>query len=74
MDVKIAFLYGFLDEDVYMEMPTSFEEANKVYKLNKAFYSLKQAPRVWFKTLTKFLESLGYYAIPEDLSVYRNEE
>ena len=74
MDVKTAFLYGTLDDDVYVEMPTGFEEPNKVCKLNKALYGLKQAPRVWFKTLTEFLESLGYHAIPEDPSVYRNKE
>ena len=55
-------------------MPTGFEEPNKVCKLNKALYSLKQVPRVWFKILTEFLESLGYYAILEDPSVYRNKE
>ena len=74
MDVKTAFLYGTLDDDVYVEMPTGFEEPNKVCKLNKALYGLKQAPRVWFKILIEFLESLGYHAIPEDLSVYRNKE
>ncbi len=74
MDVKTAFLYGDLDDEVYVEMPTGFEEPNRVCKLNKALYGLKQAPRVWFKTLTDFLKSLGYHAIPEDPSVYRNKE
>ena len=74
MDVVTAFLYGVLDEDVYVEMPTGFEEPGKVCKLNKALYGLKQAPRIWFKTLTDFLESLGYHPIPEDPSVYRNKE
>lgn len=74
MDVKTAFLYGALDDEVYVEMPTGFEQPNKVCKLNKALYGLKQAPRVWFKTLTDFLTSLGYTAIPEDPSVYRNKE
>ena len=55
-------------------MPTGFEQPNIVYKLNKALYSLKQVPRVWFKTLTDFLTLFGYAAIPEDPSVYRNKE
>ena len=55
-------------------MPTGFEQPNMVCKLNKALYSLKQAPRVWFKTLTDFLTLFGYAAIPEDPSVYRNKE
>lgn len=74
MDVKTAFLYGTLDKEVYVEMPTGHEEPNMVCKLNKALYGLKQAPRVWFKTLTDFLESLGFQAIPEDPNVYRNKE
>ena len=74
MDVKTAFLYGTLDEEVYVEMPTGYEESDRVCKLNKALYGLKQAPRVWFRTLTDFLESLGFHAIPEDPSVYRNKE
>lgn len=73
MDVKIAFLAGDLDDEVYVEMPTGFGKLNQVCKLNKALYGLKQAPRVWFKTLTGFLTSLGYELIPEDLSVYRNK-
>ena len=74
LDVKTAFLYGYLDEEVYVEMPAGHEEEGKVCKLNKALYGLKQAPRVWFKTLTEFLQSLGYHAIPEDPSVYRNKD
>lgn len=74
MDVKTAFLYGTLDEDVYVEMPTGYSEEDLVCKLDKALYGLKQAPRVWFRTLTEFLVSLGYHVIPEDPSVYRNPE
>ena len=74
MDVKTVFLYRDLEDKVYIEIPTGFEQPNMVCKLNKAFYSLKQAPRVWFKTLTDFLILFGYAAIPEDPSVYRNKE
>lgn len=74
LDVKTAFLYGTLDEDVYVEMPTGYSEEDLVCKLNKALYGLKQAPRVWFRTLTEFLVSLGYHVVREDSSVYRNPE
>jgi len=74
LNVKTAFLYGTLDEDVYVEMPTGYSEEDLVCKLNKALSGLKQAPRGWFRTLTEFLVSLGYHVIPEDPSVYRNPE
>ena len=47
MDVKTAFLYSGIDEEIYMEQPTGFKEGNGlVYKLNKALYGLKQSPRL----------------------------
>jgi len=74
LDVQIAFLYGTLDGDVYVEMPIGYSEEDLVCKLNKALYGLKQVPRIWFRTLTKFHVSLGYHVIPEDPSVYCNPE
>nr|GFB32525.1 ribonuclease H-like domain, reverse transcriptase, RNA-dependent DNA polymerase [Tanacetum cinerariifolium] len=51
MDVKSAFLYGTIDEEVYMMQPSGFQDPKfptKVYKVEKAMYGLHQAPRAWY--------------------------
>nr|GEY71412.1 putative ribonuclease H-like domain-containing protein [Tanacetum cinerariifolium] len=63
MDVKSAFLYGTIDEELYVTQPPGFvdpEFPNKVYKVVKALYGLHQAPRAWYATLSTFLEQSGY--------------
>ena len=58
MDVKSAFLNGFIQEEVYVGQPPCFENSDKpshVLKLKKALYGLKQAPRAWYERLSKFL-------------------
>nr|GEZ52215.1 Gag-Pol polyprotein [Tanacetum cinerariifolium] len=60
MDVKMAFLNGELKEEVYVSELEGFVDQNKpshVYKLKKALYYLKQAPRVWYDMLSSFLIS-----------------
>nr|GFB22841.1 hypothetical protein [Tanacetum cinerariifolium] len=54
MDVKSAFLYGRIKEEVYVSQPLGFEDPNypdKVYKVEKALYGLHQALRAWYETL-----------------------
>nr|GEX10253.1 retrovirus-related Pol polyprotein from transposon TNT 1-94 [Tanacetum cinerariifolium] len=63
MDVKTAFLYGPLKEEVYVAQPNGFvdpDHLEKVYRLRKALYGLKQAPRAWYDELSKFLISKGF--------------
>ncbi|KAG8491216.1 hypothetical protein CXB51_014346 [Gossypium anomalum] len=52
LDVKSAFLNGYLKEEIYVEQPDGFQiqgHEDKVYRLKKAMYGLKQAPRAWFE-------------------------
>nr|GEX45718.1 putative ribonuclease H-like domain-containing protein [Tanacetum cinerariifolium] len=63
MDVKSAFLYGTIDEEVYVMQPPGFQDPEspaKVYKLEKAMYGLHQAPRAWYGTLSKYLLKNGF--------------
>ncbi|GKF40860.1 putative ribonuclease H-like domain-containing protein [Tanacetum coccineum] len=60
MDVKSSFLYGTIDEEVYVSQPPGFVDParpKKVYKVVKALYGLHQAPRAWYATLSTFLEN-----------------
>ncbi|GJU81972.1 ribonuclease H-like domain-containing protein [Tanacetum coccineum] len=63
MDVKSAFLYGQIEEEVYVCQPPGFEDPDhpdKVYKVVKALYGLHQAPRAWYDTLATYLLSNGF--------------
>lgn len=63
MDVKGAFLYGEIEEEVYVTQPKGFEDPdnpNHVYKVVKALYGLHQAPRAWYAKLSAFLLKHGY--------------
>ncbi|GJS61301.1 putative ribonuclease H-like domain-containing protein [Tanacetum coccineum] len=63
MDVKSAFLYGTIEEEVYVTQPPGFKDPDhpdKVYKVVKALYGLHQAPRAWYETLANYLLSNGF--------------
>ncbi|GKB29628.1 putative ribonuclease H-like domain-containing protein, partial [Tanacetum coccineum] len=63
MDVKSAFLYGKIEEEVYVCQPPGFEDPefpDKVYKVEKALYGLHQAPRAWYETLSTYLLDNGF--------------
>ncbi|GKF89836.1 putative ribonuclease H-like domain-containing protein, partial [Tanacetum coccineum] len=54
MDMKRAFLYGKIEEEVYVCQPPGFEDPDfldRVYKVEKALYGLHQAPRAWYEIL-----------------------
>ncbi|GJW19092.1 retrovirus-related pol polyprotein from transposon TNT 1-94 [Tanacetum coccineum] len=63
MDVKSAFLNGFINEEVYVAQPPGFidfEKPDHVFKLKKALYGLKQAPKAWYDRLKAFLIKYEY--------------
>jgi hypothetical protein len=73
MDVKIAFLNGEIEEEVYIEQPEGFvihNEKSHVCRLNKTLYGLKQAPRAWYEKMDGFLMSLGFSKSVVDPNLY----
>jgi hypothetical protein len=62
LDVKNAFLNGYLEEEVYMDIPPGFENkfGSNVCKLNKSLYGLKKSPRAWFEKFTQSMKKQGY--------------
>ncbi|GJW24041.1 retrovirus-related pol polyprotein from transposon TNT 1-94 [Tanacetum coccineum] len=63
MDVKSAFLYGKIEEKMYVCQPLGFEDLDfpdRVYKVKKALYGLHQAPRAWYETLSTYLLDNGF--------------
>ena len=73
MDVKTAFLNGFIQEEVYIEQPEGFEVHGKethVCRLKKALYGLKQAPRAWYSRIDTYLQQLGFRKSEADPNLY----
>nr|GEU61467.1 putative ribonuclease H-like domain-containing protein [Tanacetum cinerariifolium] len=73
MDVKSAFLYGTIKEEVYVCQPLGFEDPNhpdKVYKVVKALYGLHQAPRAWYETLANYLLENGFHRGKIDQTIF----
>ncbi|KAJ9561724.1 hypothetical protein OSB04_006884 [Centaurea solstitialis] len=77
LDVKSAFLNGTIQEEVYVTQPNGFVVAGKeqmVYKLHKALYGLRQAPRAWNIRLDKALKDLGFQRCPQEQAVYKKQQ
>ena len=73
MDVKSSFLNGYINKEVYVEQPPGFEDDKKpdhVYKLKKALYGLKHAPRAWYERLKDFLLSKRFMMGKVDTTLF----
>src|SRR3989337_216544 len=74
MDVKTAFLNGFLEEKLYMMKPKGFvdpENADKVCKLQRSIYGLVQASRSWNIRFDEVIKAFGFIQIHEDACIYK---
>nr|GFA01132.1 hypothetical protein [Tanacetum cinerariifolium] len=77
MDVKSAFLYGTIDEEVYVMQPFGFQDPEspaKVYKVEKAMYGLHQASRAWYGTLSKYLLKNGFQRLCREFEALMHEK
>ncbi|WVZ58702.1 hypothetical protein U9M48_008944 [Paspalum notatum var. saurae] len=76
MDVKSAFLNGYINELVYGDQPPGFEDPRKpnhVNRLNKALYGFKQAPRAWYEMLRAFLIMQGFKIGKVDMTLFTKD-
>lgn len=69
-DIKTAFLNGNLEEEIFMRQPPGFINSDKVYKLHKSLYGLKQAARVWNQTLNDSLLNINFMQCEVDKCLY----
>lgn len=73
MDISNAFLNGDLEEEVYLKQPEGFAvpgQEDKVLRLRKSLYGLKQSPRAWYKHLAATFKEMGFKKLASDASVW----
>ncbi|GLB43947.1 putative mitochondrial protein [Lyophyllum shimeji] len=79
LDVVSAFLYGKLDEEIYMQLPEGFMQKGqerKVLRLKRSLYGLKQAALSWWKELEASMKTMGFKCLFADarIFIHRNEK
>ena len=73
LDVRSAYLYGKLDEEIYMEQPEGFAapgQERKVLHLWRSLYGLKQAGLAWWRTLDESLKELGFERLKSEAGIF----
>ena len=75
MNVKTAFLYEDIDEEIYVKVPHSYIDNRKIYcRFRKALYDFKQSSRIWFNTFVTYLNKQNFLALNVDQSVFSNNK
>ena len=73
MDVKSAFLNGYIDEEIYVEWPQGYEvpgQEHKVYTMKKTLYGLNEYPRAWYSRIDSYLTKNGFQRIESEPKLY----
>ena len=74
MDVKNVFLNGVIEEEVYIGHPEGFYIFNSdsyVFRIKRALYGLKKAPRAWYTQIDSYFTGLGFTKIEVDANLYQ---
>ena len=74
MNVKIVFLNGIIEEEVYIEQPEGFETFDReshVCRLKRTLYGLKQAPCAWYTRIDNYFTRLGFTKSEADANLYQ---
>ena len=75
MDVETAFLNGKINSEIYVNQAKGYEDGtDRVCKLDKALYGLKESPRAWYDCFDKFLRELNFDKCKHDYCLYRRED
>ena len=77
VDVHTAYLYGKLDEEIYMHQPEGFiarGQESEVICLKRALHSLKQAGLAWWKELSNSMKDLGFAHLNSDARIFMCQE
>ena len=75
MDVETAFLNGEVTSEVYVNQPKGYADGtNRVCKLSKALYGLKESPRDWYECFDKYVTRLGFKKNNIELCLYTHGE
>jgi hypothetical protein len=73
LDVKTAFLYGDLEENIYMRVPEGYNQPGKICMLQKSLYGLRQAPCQWNRKFTSFLKDQKLIQLQVDQCIFKSE-
>ena len=75
IDVHTEFLHADIDQDLYAEPPEESElNEDEVWKLHKAMYGYKKAPKLWHQHVVTILENLNFHSLLTDPSGFRNDD